>query len=170
MSDEVDVTGAFASEEECVHAIRTLHAAGLEQMRAFAPFPCEHILEAQGRPRSWVRLCVLLAGISGVICGFWLTIGTVLSFPHVVGGKPLISIPPFVIIAFELMILFGGLTALVSFLFFAKCPDLTDYPGYSTRFTSDEFGLVVRCKPADAGRVETMMRDAGAAEIKREAA
>jgi len=42
--------------------------------------------------------------------------------------------------------------------------------GYRSRFSSDEFGLVVRCAEGDAPRFESMLREAGAQEITREAA
>ena len=56
--------------------------------------PSEKILEALELPKSPIRVCVLAGGIIGVLSGFALTIGTSLTWPHVAGGKPIISIPP----------------------------------------------------------------------------
>lgn len=170
MSEEVDIIGSFGEEQECAAAIEALRGAGLHAMRAFAPFPCEHLNQALAKPRSWVRLFVLLGGIAGVVTGFGMCIYLSLDWPRVVGGKPLISIPPFTIIAFELMVLFGALSGLFSFLFIGRLPNLREFPGYSTRFGSDQFGLVVRCPAADGGLAEHLMSDAGAEEVKREAA
>ena len=86
------------------------------------------------------------------------------------GGKPVVSVPPFIIICFELMILFGGISAVLGFLFFARLPALEPAPRYSSRFSEDRFGLVVRCDDADAARAESILNEAGAEEVLREAA
>jgi len=173
MSDprsQIDVIGAFGQEHECVHAIEQMKAAGIDSIRAFAPIPCEHILSALGHKKSPVRMAVLLGGIAGVTSGYALAIILSLNWPHIVGGKPVVSIPPFTIIGFELMILFGAISSLLSFLFFGRLPNLQEFAGYSQRFSSDQFGLVVRCDPEDAARVERLMRSTGAQEVKRETA
>ena len=91
----------------------------------------------------------------------------------VVGGKPLVSWPPFIIICFELMVLTGGILAVVSFLINAGLPAFESKSGYSSRFSEDRFGLVVKCDEADSARIEnieSMLRNAGAEEVLREAA
>jgi hypothetical protein len=166
----VDVIGVFAEEHECVRAIEQLRSAGIDSMRAFSPIPCEHIVHALGRGKSPVRLAVLAGGITGVTSGYALAIVLSRNWPHIVGGKPVVSIPPFTIIGFELMILFGAITSLLSFMFYGRLPNLDEFAGYSERFSSDQFGLVVRCNFDDAGRVEGLMRQGGAEEVKCEAA
>ena len=54
------------------------------------------------------------------------------------------------IIAFELMVLFGGISALTSWVLLANLPTFEPLSGYRSRFSSDEFGLVVRCAEGDA--------------------
>lgn len=170
MSEFVNVIGSFADEEESAHAIEELRHSRLGAVRAFTPFPSEKIQEALALPKSPVRACVLAGGITGALSGFALTIGLSMEWPHYVGGKPIVSIPPFVIIAFELMILFGALSGLAGLLIFGRLPQFDPIPGYSGRFGSDRFGVVVRCATADAARAETMLRQAGAEQIEREAA
>jgi len=169
MSDFVYIVGTFADEEESAHAIEELRHSRVGQVRAFAPFPSEKIQEAMAHPKSPVRAWVLAGGISGAFTGFALTIGLSMEWPHYVGGKPIVSIPPFVIIAFELMILFGALSGLAGLLFFGRLPQFDPIPGYSPRFSANRFGVAVRCAAADAGRAEAMLRQAGAEQIEREA-
>jgi Alternative complex III, ActD subunit len=166
----VDIIGAFTEEEGCAHGIRALRSANVTNLRAFSPFPSHVIEDAFERSRSLVRSFVLVGGISGVITGLALTIGTSMEWNLVAGGKPIVSWPPFIIICFELMILFGGLSAVLSFLFNAQVPAIEPAQGYSSRFSEDRFGIVVRCEEADAARVETILKDAGAEEVVREAA
>ena len=63
---------------------------------------------------SPVRVFVLVGGLLGCLSGFALPIYTVLDWPLITGGMPLISIPPFVVIAFELTILFAGRSHMVN--------------------------------------------------------
>ncbi len=168
MTSGVLVRGFFAGEHDCVHAIRALRAARYADVRAFTPFPSGEVLDALGLRTSPVRVWVLLGGIAGATSGFALTIG--LSggwYPHVTGGMPIVSIPPFVIIAFELMILFGSLAGAVGFVVHGRFPQLEAFPGYDPRFTDDRFGVVVACPPGRDADAERLLRDAGACEVDR---
>jgi Protein of unknown function (DUF3341) len=170
MSDPIQIVGVFCSEEDCIHGIESVRRAGFSHPRVFAPIPSEKILETLELPKSPVRLCVLLGGITGALSGFALTIGTSLTWSHVAGGKPIISLPPYIIIAFELMILFGALSGVGSFLFFNRFPRLDSLRGYSPRFSDDRFGVAVTCAPEQSTRVEMLLKDAGAEEVERETA
>lgn len=170
MSDSTRIVAIFSGEEECVHGIESLRRAGYSKPRVFAPIPSEKILEALELPKSPVRVCVLAGGITGALSGFALTIGTSLTWSHVAGGKPIISLPPYIIIAFELMILFGALSGIAGFLFFGRFPRLDSISGYSPRFSDDRFGVLVSCAPEQSTRVELLLKDAGAEEVERETA
>jgi molybdopterin-containing oxidoreductase family membrane subunit len=164
------ITGYFPDEEACLRGIATVQRAGFERPRVFAPFPSEHILRALGLARSPVRLWVLLGGIAGCLSGFWLTIGLSLVYPHRTGGMPIVSIPPFVIIAFELTILCGALSGLVGFLVHGRFPRLAPTPGYDARFSGDRFGVLVDCPVTERVRTEAALRQAGALEVTCEPA
>jgi hypothetical protein len=170
VSDGVHVTGFFLDEEACLRGIAAVRQASLQRPRVFSPFPSEHLPEALGLGRSPVRVWILLGGIAGCLSGFWLTIGLSLAYPHRTGGMPIVSIPPFVIIAFELTILFGALSGLVGFLVHTGFPRLEPLPGYDPQFSDDRFGVMVECGGADASRIETALRQAGAMEVRREPA
>jgi hypothetical protein len=71
---------------------------------------------------------------------------------------------------FELMVLFGGISAVLGFLLNAGVPAFEIDAGYSSRFSGDRFGVVVRCEEGDSTRIESILRDAGAEEVGREAA
>ena len=58
----------------------------------------------------------------GCAAGFAFTIYTVLSWPLITGGKQIVSVNAFIVIAYELMILFGGLAAFAGFLFLSRMP------------------------------------------------
>jgi len=169
MNDAVRVTAMFAEAEACAGAITALRAAGLPAARVFTPFASEAVAHALGARRSPVRLWVLLGGLTGCIGGFVLTIGLSTLYPHRTAGMPIVSIPPFVIIAFELTILCGALSGVVGFLAHGGFGREAPAPGYRVEFSDDRFGVVVECAAAEVTRVVEVVRAAGATEVSHEA-
>lgn len=170
MSELQKIIGVFVDEEACAQGIENLRRADLGRLRVFSPIPSHRLEHALALKRSPVRAWVLAGGISGIITGFALTIGTSYTYPHYVGGKPLASIPAYVIIAFELMVLFGALSGVLGFLIHSRLPRFEGVEGFQDRFGRDRFGVMVACDPANAERVEAILKEAGAEEVSREGA
>ncbi len=166
MSD-VRMVASFPDEEQCVHMIERLREARLRP-KAFSPIPSEKIREALYEQPSRVRAWVLGGGIFGALSGFAITIGTSYEWNLNAGGKPIDSLPPYLIIVFELMILCGGLAGLLSFFFYSRLPVLDPTPGYSEHFSSNRFGVVVDCADTESSRIEALLREGGAEEITSE--
>ncbi len=118
--------------------------------------------------RSPVRYWQLFGGITGLLSAIALTFGTSWEWNLIVGGRPIISVPPYIIIMFELLILIGGLSGLTGFFVHNRMPVFDPLPGYRSRFSEDKFGLVVQCDDAAAARIESILREAGAEDITRE--
>jgi hypothetical protein len=163
------VLGVFAHVDTATRAIRELRARGLRSIATYSPVPLEEFEEAltgHGLPRSPVRLFTLVGGLTGTACGFALTIWTALKWNLITGGKPVVSIPPFVIIAFEMTILLGGLCTLLGLLVTARMPALKMPPQYDPRFTADRFGIEVTCDAGERAAVEQVLRTSGAEEVR----
>jgi len=163
------VLGVFAHVDTTVRAIGELKRRGFGRLATYSPVPLEELEEAltgHGLPRSPVRLFTLVGGLTGTACGFALTIWTVLKWDLITGGKPVVSIPPFVIIAFELTILLGGLCTLLGLLVTAPLPSLRASPHYDPRFSADHFGVEVTCSPDQVPAVAEILRTAGAEEVR----
>ena len=165
----VTVVGIFAHVDSAVQAIRDLRAQGFRDFTVYSPLPVEEIEEEVERPRplSRVRLFTLIGGLTGTASGFALTIWSALKWNLVTGGKPIVSIPPFIVIAFELTILLGGLATLLALLVLGRIPRYRPSPGYDPRFTVDRFGIAVASPPDRAEAVGQLLRAAGAEEIRR---
>jgi Protein of unknown function (DUF3341) len=116
----------FDGKEEFVEALRRLVRDGTpaERIRVFSPFAVPEAEKILPGRRSNVRFFALIGAGTGTITGFALTILTTLSWPLIVGGKPIVSLPPFLIIAFALTILFGSLSTFLGFLFLSRLPSL----------------------------------------------
>jgi hypothetical protein len=164
----IAIVSSFADDAQCAKAIEELRAAKVGEFNTFSPIPSHKIEHAIGLKKSPVRWIVLIGGISGILTGLAITIGTTYEWRLNAGGKPLLSWPPFIIICFELMVLLGGIFGFLGVLGLSGIPATEIAPGYDGRFGEDRFGIVVRCDEAEAARVESMMKESGAEEVVRE--
>ncbi|HWC74932.1 MAG TPA: DUF3341 domain-containing protein [Gemmatimonadales bacterium] len=162
------VLGVFAHLDATLDAIKKLRAAGHTDFTVYSPIPRHEIEDALGQPVSPVRMFTLIGGIAGCTIGAWLTLWMSGDWPIVVGGKPILSIPPYVVIMFEMTILFGALTTilgiLLNSLFAARRLGTIQY---DARFTNDKFGVFVPAGSDKAASVETLLKGSGAEEVRR---
>ncbi len=115
-----------------------------------------------------MRAYTLIGGIGGCAIGAWITLYMSLDWPVQVGGKPIGSIPPYVVIMFEMTVLFGALNTLLGVALNAlRGARRRGTIAYDPRFTNDKFGIFVPAAAADAGKVEALLKGAGAEEVRR---
>ncbi|HXZ32682.1 MAG TPA: DUF3341 domain-containing protein [Terriglobales bacterium] len=137
----------FDNPTDLVVAARKTHEAGYKRIDAYSPFPIEELSEAIGFHRNNVPLVVLIGGIVGCLSGFALQwwIATV-SYPVNVGGRPYLSTPAFIVVTFEMTILFAVLSAVLGMLALNGLP-MPYHPVFNVpRFafaTKDRFFLIV---------------------------
>jgi hypothetical protein len=116
-----------------------------------------------------VRLFTLLGGLTGLASGWIITAWSSLKWGLIVGGKAPMGLPvspPYVIIMFELMILFGGIATLIGMVTLGRLPQFRTSPSYDPRFTRDRFGVAVHCAAERAGSVREILRSTGAEEVR----
>ena len=146
--------GLLASYEHLdstVTAIKRLKKAGFKRMTVYAPYPEHHLDNAVGGPESPVRIFTLVGALTGTAAGFALPIFASMDWPLVTGGKPIVSIPAFVVIAFELTILFGALATVIGLFINARLPHRQRIVVYDPEFSADRFGIFV---PVEDDKVE----------------
>ena len=167
------VWGTFAYIDETAEVIKKLQDEG-RTYSVLAPCPRHELHQAMGEPQSKIPFISLVCGASGIFLGYaipsWMSMDWVLP----VSAKPIVSIPAFTIIGFELMVLLGGLgtAAGVFLLGFAALrkkplPGSKQFKGYN-RFSVDRFGIVVNCEESEAEPVERLMREHSVEEVVRE--
>ncbi|HYE93826.1 MAG TPA: DUF3341 domain-containing protein [Terriglobales bacterium] len=162
------IVGVFAHVDTTVKALEELRAKGYHDLTVYTPVPVheiEDVLE-RDKPVSPVRLFTLLGALTGTVSGFLLTIWTSMQWGLIVGGKPVASIPPFVVIAFELTILFGDVATLIGLVTLGRLPRLRPTKAYDVRFSRDRFGVAVHCAPDRSASVRQILQTAGAEEVK----
>lgn len=160
------VVGVFATLDGTLLALRELKAKGHESLTVYSPVPNHEIEDVLAKPMSPVRLFTLIGGLSGVTLGFLFAIWTSLDWELIVGGKPIVSLPPYVVIGFETTILIGALATVAGMFLNARLPKLRQALGYDPRFSNDRFGIVAVGGPAQAAGAEAIMRAAGAEEVR----
>lgn len=160
------VLAGFRHVDAAAKAIRSLKELGYRDLTAYMPAPNHEIDQALGHPVSPVRLWTLFGGLAGVTSGFAMTLWMSYDYPLVVGGKPLGSIPPYVVIAFELTILLGALATVAGLAFHAWRSHRA--AAYDPKFTDDHIGLFVPCAPERHAAVQKLLKDVGAVEVRVE--
>jgi hypothetical protein len=163
------ILASFAHIDAAADAIRALRAMGLRDFVVYTPAPNHEIEEALSHRVSPVRLFTLIGGLTGCTAGFAMTIWMSYDWPTVVGGKPIASIPPYVVIAFELTILLGALITVAAVAFFSVLMGKRGV-AYDPRFSDDQIGIFVPARSDQVGPVEQLLRSAGAVEVRHEAA
>jgi hypothetical protein len=113
----------FDSPSALVSAARAARAKGYRKLDAYSPFPIEELTEALHLHKNKLPLIVLAGGIIGGLTGFFLQYWiAVVYFPINIGGRPLNSWPSFIIITFELTILFASLSAVLGMMALCGLP------------------------------------------------
>ena len=137
----------FDTPVALVEAAKRTYQAGYKRIDTYTPFPVEGLAEAIGFHRDEVPLVVLIGGIVGGLTGYvmqyWMS---AVAYPLNIGGKPYHSWPAFIVITFEMTILFAGISAVFGMLALNGLP-MPYHPVFNvprfTRASRDRFFLVV---------------------------
>jgi len=142
------VKAVFENLDSLVNSIDQLKKAGLaHDMIVTSPLPrhdLEHVIY-EGHSPSPVRWFTLAGSFFGGIFGFSLQSITHLNWAMIIpGGKPLVSIPAFIVISFESTVLWGCLFTLVGMLVMTRLPAKNlQIEVEDPRFSDDKFGLIL---------------------------
>ncbi len=117
------VIAEFETPTALVNAARAAREAGYRKLDAYSPFPIEELSDALHLHKNKLPLIVLVGGILGGVVGYMLQYFiTVIYYPINIGGRPLHSWPAYIIITFELTILFASISAVFGLLALCGLP------------------------------------------------
>ena len=141
------VVAEFETPDALVKACRKAHDAGYRRLDAYTPYPLEGVAEAIGFDKTQVPLLTLMGGVLGGLSGFLLQCWVHMeAYPLNVGGRPEFSWPSFIIITFEMTVLFAGITAVVGMLALNGLPQpyhpIFNHPRF-TAASRDRFFLCI---------------------------
>jgi hypothetical protein len=152
------IMAEFDSASDLVAAARKTHEAGYKKIDAYSPFPVEELAEAIGFHKNRVPLVTLIGamvgGLTGYLMQYWIA---VVDYPVNIGGRPYHSWPSFIVVTFEMTILFG-VSAVLGMLALNGLP-MPYHPVFNVpRFamaTKDRFFLIVFSTDAKYDRTGT---------------
>jgi hypothetical protein len=151
MSKKV-ILASFAHERDLLGAARAVRERNWEIIDVYAPYAVHGLEELLGWRRSRLSAACFLGGTAGLGLALWFQFwASATDWPLNVGGRPWNSLPAFVPVAFESMVLLAGFSLVFAWLF--RCGL---YPGKAALLplaglTDNRFGLAVRDPGAATG-------------------
>lgn len=136
--------GIFEREEDILEATRLTRARGLKILDVYSPYAVHGLEAAMGLKPSRLPWICFLAAVAGAVLKLWFEFWTTMvDWPVNVGGKPWNSLPAFIPVTFEVMVLSAGLITVAAFLLVSRL-----WPGKRAvvpvpQVTDNRFVLVV---------------------------
>jgi Alternative complex III, ActD subunit len=168
MSRQGGMLAVFDGVDGTIEAIERLRKAGMKKLTVYSPAPDHNLEHALHPTASPVRMFTLVGGLTGTATGFALPTWTSLDWPLMTGGKPMISLPAWVIIAFELTILFGALSTVLGLFIVNRWPNRKPLIIYDAKFSADGYGIYVEPSADRAAQARQILQESGAVEIREE--
>jgi hypothetical protein len=149
----------FDEVDEIMEAAHAARKAGYKKIDAHTPFPVEGLDQALGMENTRLGWIVLGMGIVGLLVGFGMQwYSNTIFYPLNIGGKPLNSWPNFVVITFEMTVLFSAFTAGLFMIGRNGLPRLY-HPIFNTpnfeNATRDKFFLSIEARDEKFDRAKT---------------
>jgi len=158
------VVGVFDDEANLLGVTQEARAKGWKVIDVYTPYAVHGLDAAMGLRPSRLPWVCFLAAITGAALKLWFEFWTTMvDWPLNIGGKPWNSLPAFVPVTFEVMVLSAGLATMFTFLVLARLRPgkrpVMPFPGV----TDDRFVLVLEESDArfDLARVRSLFEKFG---------
>lgn len=164
-----NAVGIFRDPESALAAAGELKRAGFPRPELISSIPLHGVEDVLGEKKSVIKRFTFFGGLFGGLSGFAMAAGTAVLYVHPTGGRPIITFPPYLIIAYEMTILFGILATVLGFLVSARLPAMRNRT-YVPEAAVDRFVVTVLCDGDEQYRnARAILTGAGADDV-REAA
>jgi len=151
--------GVFQDEARAVSTVKAFEGTPWDLKEVHSPFPNHEIMEGLDPKKSKVGYFTLVGGVIGFFAGISLSVFTSSQWNLIVSGKPVISLIPFLIVGFELTILFAVFGNIIGLLFQARLPEFRSLEHYDPRCSSDHFGILASCKEGEQDSLMDFFRE-----------
>ena len=135
----------FRNEYVLLGSVKAIRDAGFEIVDAYTPFAVHGLDKAMGLKKSRINQISFLFALIGITVGvlgqYWVS---AINWPINIGGRPWNSLPAFMPVAFEVMVLFCGLGTVFSFFAWRKVKYGKQGLQPNLRATNDRFYVVVK--------------------------
>ena len=163
----------FETVDAVVDAAAAVRSAGFTRWDVHSPFPIHGIDHVMGIRPTILPWLVLGGGLSGLVGGIGLQwFCNAYSYPLLISGKPLWSLPANIPVAFECTVLLSALTTVFGMLALNRLPTLYNPVFKSERFrrvTDDRFFIIVDAsdRQFDEAATTDLLTKSGALAVER---
>lgn len=162
----VQMLGLFKQEEAAAEATEALQQAGYTnqqfELLTDHPYPEGAFGERVTKHRLYVY--PFIGALLGFSIALLLTAATQAAYPLITGGKPILSIPPMIIIAYEGSMLGAILFTVLGIFFESRLPNVGGGI-YDRRITEGYVGITLDCATERVNSVDQLFRRAGAEDV-----
>jgi Protein of unknown function (DUF3341) len=161
--------GLYNDEEDLKSAVKAAHAAHLDIMDVYTPFPVHGLDPILGLKESRLHYLGFIYGATGALFGF-LAMSWIFTrdWPIMFGGKPYWSVPAFIPITFEMTVLFAAWGMTITFYTICGLWPGVKAQTLDDRITDDKFCVafdVTSASESDVDSIKGFFTQTNAAEV-----
>jgi mono/diheme cytochrome c family protein len=160
---------AFREEDHLLSAVRAVRSCGATIVDVYSPYAVHGLDDALGwRPSRLTWACGLCGG-AGALFMLWFQFWTsATDWPLNIGGKPFDSLPAFVPVIFEAMVLCGAVGTVLAFFAVAGLRPGKRAESIGPPVTDDRFALLIEQTDAtfDASQMSALLKTHHAEQIE----
>lgn len=161
--------GIYGDEEALIHSAQEIKKEGIKIFDFYTPFPVHGLDDLLDIKRSRLPNVTFIAGAVGLAVAILFQVWTsAFDWPIDVGGKPMLSIPAFIPVTFELTILFGALSTVAAFFFISNLFPTKVTKIMELRQTDDYFILAIQndFSSVDIEKINNILIKNGAIKVR----
>jgi len=163
------ILGIYENEDTLVAALERLKMERIEIGEVFMPYPVDKVFEILGK-KTRFPIATFFFALLGLVFSYWYMYwSTVVDYPLSYGGKPIHSIPSFILVGFVSMISLGVLLTVIAFLVRSRL-----YPGKrqvcpDPRIMDNAFVIYIKKKEGmsdtELQEIHSLLKENGAIEV-----
>lgn len=164
------VLAEFPTPDALVKATNEMRLKGFQGMDTYSPYPLHGGSEALGLPPSKVPFIALGGAITGAVTALaFQTYMNTFDYPLNVGGRPLLSLPSWIPITFELAVLLTAFGVFFGVLGLSRLPQpyhpVFEHDAFRTASTHGYWLSVPKLAGVDVQDVQSKLQSLGATQV-----
>ncbi len=164
------VLAEFPTPDALVKATNEMRLKGFQGMDTYSPYPLHGGSEALGLPPSKVPFIALGGAITGALTALaFQTYMNTIDYPLNVGGRPLLSLPAWIPITFELAVLLTAFGVFFGVLGLSRLPQpyhpVFEHDAFRSASTHGYWLSVPKLAGVNVQEVQTQLQTLGATQV-----
>lgn len=164
------VLAEFPTPDALVKATNEMRLKGFQGLDTYSPYPLHGGSEALGLPPSKVPFIALGGAITGAVTALaFQTYMNTIDYPLNVGGRPLLSLPAWIPITFELAVLLTAFGVFFGVLGLSRLPQpyhpVFEHDAFRSASTHGYWLSVPKLDGVDVQDVQSKLQSLGATQV-----